>query len=77
VQLLPGQVDEELLAPAECGSTFLNEIDTLSPPLQAKLLRVAQQREFEPGGATRAERGRMWHARMCRRRPAGRGGGGR
>lgn len=38
---------------ANGGSLFLDEIGDLAPPLQAKLLRVLQQREFERVGGTR------------------------
>src|SRR4029078_9077033 len=39
---------------ADGGSIFLDEIGTMAPPLQAKLLRVLQEREFEPLGSERS-----------------------
>jgi DNA-binding NtrC family response regulator len=41
---------------ADGGSIFLDEIGTMQPALQAKLLRVLQEREFEPLGSERSQR---------------------
>ncbi len=41
---------------ADGGSIFLDEIGTMSPAVQAKLLRVIQEREFEPLGSERTQR---------------------
>jgi len=41
---------------ADGGSIFLDEIGTMTPAIQSKLLRVLQEREFEPLGAERTQR---------------------
>jgi len=49
------QNQKGLLAAAENGSLFLDEVGELRPALQAKLLRVLQQGEYLPVGSTRPQ----------------------
>ncbi|HEY3308238.1 MAG TPA: sigma-54 dependent transcriptional regulator [Desulfuromonadaceae bacterium] len=45
-----------LLEEADGGTLFLDEIGDVSPALQAKLLRVIQERDFMPVGSTRPKK---------------------
>ncbi len=47
---------EGRFAMAEGGTIFLDEIGDMSPNLQVKLLRVLQERSFEPVGSSRTQR---------------------
>jgi transcriptional regulator with GAF, ATPase, and Fis domain len=48
IQSKPGQLEQ-----AAGGTLFLDEVGEMSPPAQAKLLRVLQEREFQRLGGTR------------------------
>ena len=57
------------LETADGGTVFLDEIGELSPALQAKLLRVLQEREFERVGGTRSIAVDVRRARRHQPRP--------
>ena len=47
---------EGYFAEAEGGSLFLDEIGDISPAMQVRLLRVLQERKFQPVGSSRARK---------------------
>ncbi len=50
------QAQKGLLEETDLGTLFLDEVGELSPALQAKLLRVLQEGEFIPVGATKIKK---------------------
>lgn len=50
------QTREGRFARAEGGTIFLDEIGDMSPNLQVKLLRVLQERSFEPVGSSKSQK---------------------
>ena len=57
---------------ADGGTIFLDEVGELSLPMQAKLLRVLQEKTFERVGGSRAREGRRAHHRRDQPQPRSR-----
>ena len=49
-----------LIKSATNGTLFLDEVDSLSPPIQSKLLRFLETGDFRPVGADRIEHAHVW-----------------
>jgi DNA-binding NtrC family response regulator len=49
-----------LVRAADKGTLFLDEVDSLSVPVQAKLLRFLEAGEYRPVGADRSDRAQVW-----------------
>jgi transcriptional regulator with GAF, ATPase, and Fis domain len=51
-----GNSSDGLIREADAGTLFLDEVDSLPPPAQAKLLRFLQEKEIRPVGARKSRK---------------------